>query len=257
MYRFVNWCARLALAVFFRRIDVVGFEHVPSDRGVLFVSNHLNAFVDAMLIRVVLPRPVWLTAKETLRQNPLMRLLLWSTRTLTVQRREDQQGTSRNRDTIARLAALLAAGDQVIMFPEGFSHSEGQLLPFKRGAARIVEQAVERSDRVVVVAVGLVYLQKSIFRSDVVVRFGPPIEVSELPTEEREPHILTTRFEREVAKLAVPLPPERSRFVHWVAELVLSGGAAPRRLGQRRDKYLPQYVEVLERLSTGLRSSGS
>ena len=39
--------------------------------------------------------------------------------------------------------------------------------------------------------------------------------------------------------------------MHWVTELVLSGGAGPRRLGQRRDKYLPKYWQVLESISIG------
>jgi glycerol-3-phosphate O-acyltransferase/dihydroxyacetone phosphate acyltransferase len=180
-----------------------------------------------------------------------MRLLLWATRTLTVQRREDQQGTSGNREALARLAALLASGDQVAIFPEGFSHSEGRLRPFKTGAARIALEAAEKSDEVVVVPVGLVYLQKSVFRSDVVVRFGPAIEVSQLPADQREPHALTACFEREVAALAVPISPERSEFVQWVAELVLSDATVPRRIGEPRDNYLPRYVEMLEDISTG------
>ena len=101
------------------------------------------------------------------------------------------QGTADNRDTIARLAAFVAAGEQVAIFPEGFSHSEGRLRPFKTGAARIVTQAVEQSRRVAVVPVGLVYLQKSAFRSDVIVSFGPAIEIAKLPADEREAHALT------------------------------------------------------------------
>jgi hypothetical protein len=125
------------------------------------------------------------------------------------------------------------------------------LRPFKSGAARIAIAASQRSDRVVAVPVGLVYLQKSLFRSDVVICFGRAIDLSKLPAEEREPDALTDRFAREVTALAVPVSPERSRFVQWVAELVLSAGAAPPRLGQRRDNYLPRYVQVLERISTG------
>ncbi|HVU88893.1 MAG TPA: 1-acyl-sn-glycerol-3-phosphate acyltransferase, partial [Pirellulales bacterium] len=240
----------LALAVFFRRIDVMGPENLPREGGVLFVSNHLNAFVDAMLLRAVLPRPLWLTAKDTLRQNPLMRVLLRATRTITVQRREDQQGTAGNRDTVARLAALLAGGEQVAIFPEGFSHSEGRLRPFKSGAARIALQAAKSCDTVAVVPVGLVYLQKSTFRSDVVVRFGSPIGVAKLPADLRDPHVLTERFARDVTALAVPISPERSKFIHWAAELALAGGAPPMRLGQRRDNYLPRYMRMLERISS-------
>ena len=51
-------------------------ERVPVDGPGLLASNHPNALVDALIVGCTLPRPVVLTAKATLLENPVTRLLI-------------------------------------------------------------------------------------------------------------------------------------------------------------------------------------
>ena len=69
----------------------------------------------------------------------------------------------------------LAEGQVVCLFPEGISHSSGRLEPLRTGAARIALRAAAAHVPVRIVPVGLNFEDKEVFRSTVLVAFGPPI----------------------------------------------------------------------------------
>ena len=74
-YVVLRACGRLALRWFYRDVELSGIEHVPSNGAALLASNHPNALVDALVIGCTLRRPVTLTAKATLLDNPITRRL--------------------------------------------------------------------------------------------------------------------------------------------------------------------------------------
>src|SRR5207237_423310 len=49
---------KLALRVYFRRIEVVGLDNIPRDTAVVFVLNHPNALVDPVFLLCLAPRRV-------------------------------------------------------------------------------------------------------------------------------------------------------------------------------------------------------
>src|SRR5439155_5801565 len=57
---------KLALRVYFRRIEVVGLENIPRDTAVIFVLNHPNALVDPVFLLFLAPRRVSFVAKAPL-----------------------------------------------------------------------------------------------------------------------------------------------------------------------------------------------
>ena len=71
VYRALRILGRLALRWFYRDVEVVGIEQLPVRGPVLLASNHPNALVDALVIACTLRRPVTLTAKATLLENPI------------------------------------------------------------------------------------------------------------------------------------------------------------------------------------------
>src|SRR5437660_95272 len=71
-YRGIRGLIRLLLWLFYRRIEVVGREHIPERGGVIIAANHHNSLVDAMLIIATVPRAVTVLAKAPLFRHPLI-----------------------------------------------------------------------------------------------------------------------------------------------------------------------------------------
>ena len=67
---------KLALRVYFRRIELVGLANVPRDTPVIFVLNHPNALVDPVFLLCLAPRRVSFVAKAPLFRTPVARGML-------------------------------------------------------------------------------------------------------------------------------------------------------------------------------------
>lgn len=177
---------RLALRIYFQRIEVTGLEHVPLDVPVIFVLNHPNALVDPVFLLCLAPRPVSFLAKAPLFRMPVIGYLVKALDSLPVYRRQDNgEDVTKNQETFVAARSLLAKGGTIGICPEGVSHDEPGLRPIKTGAARISLAAVstgEVSDLKIVPA-GLYYTSKTRFRSDALLYFGIPIEVQPVTLE--------------------------------------------------------------------------
>lgn len=189
--RFLGLLCRLILAVFFRRIEVVGRERIPRREGggrrppFLAVANHVNGLIDPMFLLGPLGLPARMLGKSTLWKIPVLAQICDLAGVLPVYRRQDEGvDPTKNRETFARCHAELAAGGILAIFPEGVSHDEPQLQPLKTGAARILLEAeLERGPLGCrILPVGLLFEDRGRFRSRALVVVGTPID----PTEEIE-----------------------------------------------------------------------
>ena len=70
-YRLIRALARLLLAIFYRRIDVIGAPHVPPTGPLIVAANHHNALVDGALLVAHFPRRLVPVAKAPLFSMPL------------------------------------------------------------------------------------------------------------------------------------------------------------------------------------------
>jgi glycerol-3-phosphate O-acyltransferase/dihydroxyacetone phosphate acyltransferase len=186
-YRLLRALGRLALRWFYREIEVVGMERLPVEGPVLLASNHPNALVDALVVGCTLSRTVVLTAKATLLENSITRMLLRTAGVVPLRRVSDAVrpggdgvlDPARNADAFATVLDVLEAGGVVLLFPEGKSHSDPALAPLKTGLARIATMArVERGLMTVpIIPIGLTFERKWEPRSRVLMHLGPPIVV--------------------------------------------------------------------------------
>jgi len=169
---------RVAVGLFYRRIEVAGLEHVPREGPVLFIANHNNGLVDPMVVLAALSRPVVFVAKSTLWKIPVLRSLLDLLGCVPVVRKGEgepgisSKGEERNSAAFERLAAVLERDGAVLVFPEGRSHSDPRLSEMRTGAARVLLLSKRFP---VAVPIGLWFEEKEIFRSDVLVKFGGPV----------------------------------------------------------------------------------
>jgi len=171
---------RLALRVYFRRIEIVDLANVPLDKPVIFVLNHPNALVDPVFLLCLAPRRVSFLAKAPLFRMPVIGSLVRALDCLPAYRPQDKgEDVNRNQETFAAARALLARGGTIGICPEGVSHNEPRLKPLKTGAARIALAAVSSGQKLdlKIVPVGLYYTEKTSFRSSALLHFGEPLTV--------------------------------------------------------------------------------
>ena len=184
--RLIVAVVRLALRIYFQRIEVSGLEHVPRDTPVIFVLNHPNALVDPVFLLCLAPRKVSFLAKAPLFRMPIIGYLVKALDSLPVYRRQDEgPDMTKNQETFAAARKLLAKGGTIGICPEGVSHDEPGLRPIKTGAARIALAAVATGEvsNLKIVPAGLYYTSKTSFRSDALLYFGVPIEVEPVALE--------------------------------------------------------------------------
>jgi glycerol-3-phosphate O-acyltransferase / dihydroxyacetone phosphate acyltransferase len=173
---------RVAVQIFFRRVEVVGLEHIPEegDGGVLFCGNHPNSLLDPVLVIVHSGRIVNFAAKDVLFESRFLRFFMTRMGAVPIRRRMDHGGGAiDNTDAFERLFEVLGQGQAVGIFPEGLSHSDSHLAKLKTGAARIAlgSAAAHPETRIQLIPVGLHYVSRNRFRSSVLVQFGPPLVI--------------------------------------------------------------------------------
>jgi hypothetical protein len=129
--RFQGWLiTRLAY-----RLHVHGVHHVPETGGALLVCNH-PSFIDWLFIGAAIRRPVHFVMWAGFAKHPLMKRLVRDAKIIPIYpAKEDPEVLNRAMDQIA---ADLAAGELVCIFPEGEITKDGRLMPFRNGVERIV-----------------------------------------------------------------------------------------------------------------------
>src|SRR2546430_10882106 len=121
-YRLVRGFVRLLLWLFYRRVDVVGAERIPSRGPLIIVANHHNSLVDPMLIMGMSPRRLTAVAKAPLFRHPLIGPFLRAVGALPVHRREEAGDDPRqNEAPVATALPHPRAGRAVPIFPPGRS----------------------------------------------------------------------------------------------------------------------------------------
>ena len=235
--------------------------------------NHPNSLVDPLLVLAFAPRRVVFLAKEPLFRTPIIGALTRAMGSIPVYRRMDGADTSQNRKTFEKVWQELANGGAIALFPEGTSHSDPKMRPFKTGTARMALGAASMNPGppVRIVPGGLYYTAKVRFRSSALLCFGEPITVAPVPLgPDREPEpeqvrALTARLEEALARVTLQADQEDALRLVTRAERIFSSTEGPgtldrdlRRQFLLRQRFLsgystlkrtaPKQVEHVERL---------
>lgn len=197
-YTLVSALSRFLLRLFYPRIDIVGAEHIPAAAPLVLAANHHNSLVDAMLLVAVVPRRLRTLANAPLFRNPLIGPFLRMMGALPVHRvKESGNDPSRNAALFAETTSTLRARGAIMLFPEGRTQPEPQLLELRTGAARMLLAAqADEADPVVLLPVGLVFRNPGIFREgSAVVHVGRPVETADCVALARsEPEVAARRL---------------------------------------------------------------
>ena len=130
-------------------IDVVPVGAMSMRRPTLFVSNH-TSYLDITILGSLIGGSF--VAKAEVARWPMYGVLAKLQRTVFVERR--RQTSHHQRD---QLRERLAAGDNLILFPEGTSNDGNRVLPF-RSALLSVAEAEDAKGRLMIQPVSIAYV---------------------------------------------------------------------------------------------------
>jgi len=128
------------------RMTVEGAEKLDPGAAYVVVSNHLSN-LDPPLHIAKLPVSIRFLAKKELFRVPVLGRAMRAAGMIETDR---QAHASAHRAINERVAAVVAMGKSLIIYPEGHRSRNGELQPFKKGAFRI---AVDNRMPVVPVAI--------------------------------------------------------------------------------------------------------
>jgi 1-acyl-sn-glycerol-3-phosphate acyltransferase len=170
----------MGIHFFFRRVVVAGAHRVPQNRPVVMVANHQNALLDPVVLCVSTNVQLnWLTRADVFK-NPLVNRFLRRINMLPVYRERDRVVDLHDRNNeIFRLCYERMKNNAIIgIFPEGTHRGKKQLVPLKKGLARLVIGAYESGVRdLCILPVGLDYESFYEPQKNLLVKIGEPIEL--------------------------------------------------------------------------------
>ncbi|HEX9652244.1 MAG TPA: lysophospholipid acyltransferase family protein [bacterium] len=240
LYRFIRVIVKIAMAIFFQKIELRNGESVPARGPVVFVANHPNSIMDALVMGAVTKRKVNYIGHAGLFSNKLKSWFLRSCGVIPVYRRED--APDKMEQNVAAFESCFEAlenGETIGIFPEGTSDMLRKVKRVKTGAARIVLEAERRNGYqlgVTVLPIGLYFFSRSRFRSKVMVNVGKPIALTPFfETNERSNaeavQQLTAEIQQHLEHLTVNIQHQELdqfvRDIEWLYRDELKADAFP------------------------------
>ena len=173
------------------RVRVLHRERLDRDRSFVIVANH-ESFCDILVLLANLPMQVRFLAKRSVFRVPVLGWSIAAAGFVPV----DRENRSRGTETVDSALRRLSGGRSVVIFPEETRTRNGELLPFKRGAAHLALRSGLPILPVAFAGTFRVLKRGSLLITPgpVVMSVGNPIEVSGRTVRDRE---AVTRAARE------------------------------------------------------------
>jgi 1-acyl-sn-glycerol-3-phosphate acyltransferase len=224
------------LHFYFRRIVFQHRRSIPDGEPVILIANHAASFLDAMLLAVLMKRPVHFFARSDIFRKPFANRMLRTFRMIPIYNIEHgKSDLVRNEETFAEGEQVLNDRGILLIFPEGISRVERIMLPLKKGTARVALQTEAKRDfnlGLKVIPVGINYSRHR-FRADVLISAGTPTLVADYAEVYREnPAKAITRLTRELEEkfsrtIFFVRQPERTQLIDRLLELYRADAFRP------------------------------
>jgi len=169
---------KIGLFFLHKKITVVGKENIPKKGAILFIGNHQNALIDAILIPATTKREIHFLARASAFKKKLISDFLSSLNMIPVYRIRDGISTiEKNTAVFEKCFEILKKEGAVEIFAEGEHHLKRRIIPLKKGFARIVLGTLQKYPglEIKIVPVGLNYDSHLNFPSSVSIHYGKPI----------------------------------------------------------------------------------
>ncbi|MFV1883275.1 MAG: lysophospholipid acyltransferase family protein [Balneola sp.] len=177
MFRYL--IVKCGLYLFYKRIIIEGKEYLPKNKPILFVPNHQNSFMDALLVVTHTKPFIYFLTRAQAFSSPLLGKFLRSLNMLPVYRvRDGLSSVTKNNAIFEECINYLKRNDAVLVFPEANHDLRRRIRPLSKGFTRIAFDAEVRENWEMglhIIPVGVNYTEHRRSRNTVKVVFGSPI----------------------------------------------------------------------------------
>ena len=175
----VDWNLRHS----YRRVEVQGYENIPTDGALLFTPNHCNTLMDALVMLRANKGTTVFGARADMFKRPFIAKIMYFLRILPMARQRDGlRNVLKNYETTDTIVEILENDVAFCMYPEGRHRPAHSLLPLGKGAFRAALAANAKfGDRkpIYIVPVGIEYGDYFRYRSTSLVTYGNAINITE------------------------------------------------------------------------------
>ena len=179
-YLWVKYYVRFGFAFYFKKVKLLGLDHIPQKKPVLFVANHQNALIDPLLIGSFSNRELHFLTRGDVFSRPLIKQFLSTVNMIPIFRiRDGRDNMSKNEEIFKKCFKILNDRGTLLIFPEGNHNIQRRVRPISKGFTRIVFGAKKLNPALdlVVLPVGINYSNAKKYASSVSIHFGKPIDI--------------------------------------------------------------------------------
>lgn len=179
---------RIALRLYFREIRHASHQ-IDQQRPLLFLANHQNALIDALLIAAFNRRKTYfLVRSDVFKRKWVARILHYFGLRPIFRIRDGKHLVSQNEPMLNFFAEVLVKGDCVLLFPEGNHSLKRRVRPLRKGFIAIADKAfaLDSNLDLGLVTVGLSYQNATCFRDRVHIHYADAIDATRLFAEGSE-----------------------------------------------------------------------
>ena len=146
VHRFLFFASKRLFRLLYK-VEVVGYEHIPKEGGVVLASNHVS-YVDGAILHAISKRPFRFVIHEDIYRLPGVHFFMRNSRAIPIA--GYRQAVKR---ALHAIETGVSAGDAICLFPEGRITFSGHLGRFRFGIEWIVNET--QADVVPIIIDGL------------------------------------------------------------------------------------------------------
>lgn len=172
---------RPALGCYFRKVWFLEKNSIPEDGPLLIVANHSASFLDAIVVGTYLDRPIHFYVRNDIFKLVFVRFFLKLLHMIPIYSKELGKGElHRNEESFKIGEEILSAGGALLIFPEGLSRLERNLMPFKKGVSRTILYTLRNHPDLQITVLPLgIHFNAHEFRSDLYLIAGEPLRITQ------------------------------------------------------------------------------
>lgn len=191
VYSIVRSLAKVAIGIFYQKIQLSNLENIPKNQPVILAVNHPTGFMEPCILACYLDRPLYFLVRGDFFKKPLYNFLMRTLHMIPIYRAQDRgyKYLKSNYDTFKYCYDALNEKKTIMILSEGSARFEKNLRPLKKGTPRIAFGAIQaypEIEEVFVVPIGVNYTYSEAARTKVMIDCGVPMKVRDFENEFKE-----------------------------------------------------------------------